>query len=205
MPDIILVHGLWYRAWAMRILADRLAASGFRTWRFSYPTRKAGLERNAVALGEYCRSVSSDELHFIGHSLGGLVVLKMLQSTRQLPPGRIVLLGTPLRGSAVAGKSTGLPGGKFLMGLSAPALTATTALVDRETGMIAGTRPQGIGRLTGALSGANDGTVSVSETRSDELADRVELPVTHTGMLVSPRVAAQCAYFLDHGHFKHAG
>ena len=207
MADVVLVHGLWYHAWSMRVLTRRLAATGLQASCFSYPTRKQDLRQNAASLAEFCNSIQTNELHFIGHSLGGLVVLQMLQSARHLPPGRIVLLGTPLRGSLVVEKSTGLPGGKFLLGLSAAALTAGASRLaaDRETGLIAGTRPFGLGRLTGGLAGPSDGTVSVSETGSDQLADRLELPVTHTGMLVSSRVAAQSAFFLSHGHFEHPG
>ncbi len=203
VADVVLVHGLWYRAWSMRVLAGRLSTDGFRCHAFSYPTRKRGLDENAALLAGFCSNIRAPELHFLGHSLGGLLITQTLRANPHLPPGRVVLLGTPLRGSAVAARSTGLPGGKFLLGLSAITLAAGAAvpLPDRDTGMIAGTRPHGLGRLTGGLAGPNDGTVSVSETVSDALRDRIELPVTHTGMLVSFRVAEQASHFLAHGRF----
>ena len=207
MAEVILVHGLWYRAWSLRVLAGRLQAAGFRASRFSYPTRHQDLDRNAVALAEYCQAMPTSNMHFIGHSLGGLVILRMLAAVWRPPPGRLVLLSTPLQGSSVARRSIRLPGGKFLLGKSARALQQGAPGIgpDRETGMIAGTRRCGLGRLTGGLQGANDGTVSVRETQADGLADRTELPVTHTGMLVSSAVAAQVAFFLSHGHFERSG
>ncbi len=128
----------------------------------------------------------------------------MLGADHDLPPGRIVLLGTPLRGSAVARRSRNLPGGEFLLGRSAEALGRgyEGVLDSRETGMIAGTRPHGAGRFTGGLSGPSDGTVSVAETRHGGLQDHLELPVTHTGMLVSAAVAGQAAEFLRTGQFS---
>jgi hypothetical protein len=74
--------------------------------------------------------------------------------------------------------------------------------VGREIGMIAGVKSLGLGRLTGQLGPHHDGTVSIEETMADFLTDRVELPVTHTGMLMSHEVAAQAANFLRTGRFK---
>jgi pimeloyl-ACP methyl ester carboxylesterase len=207
MGEVVLVHGLWYRAWSLRVLAHRLAAAGRRVHRFSYPTRKRDLAGNAAALAGFCRRLRAGELHFVAHSLGGLVLLHMLWREAQLPPGRIVLLGTPLTGSAVASRSIALPGGAFLLGLAAETLARGHGhgFGGRQAGMVSGTRPLGIGRFTGALHGPNDGTVAVAETLHEGLADRVELPVTHTGMLMSPRVAAEAAFFLENGRFRHSG
>jgi hypothetical protein len=68
--------------------------------------------------------------------------------------------------------------------------------------MIAGVRPVGLGRLVGGLEPPHDGTVAVAETRVDGLADHVCLPVTHTGMLIAPGVAAHAARFLLTGGFS---
>jgi pimeloyl-ACP methyl ester carboxylesterase len=204
LEEVILVHGLWYRAWSMRVLHRRLESAGFAVRRFSYPTRTVAPKVNAAALGEFCVASGASALHLVGHSLGGLLALQALGLAGQLPPGRLVLLGTPLAGSRVARRSASLPGGGFLLGQAARLLEAGAAHLpaNRETGMIAGVRPLGLGRLVGGLREPHDGTVCVDETRSVELAGRIELPVTHTGMLVSPRVAAQTAHFLRKGHFS---
>ena len=205
MADVVLVHGLWYRAWSMRVLAGRLSADGWRCHTFSYPTRKRSFAENASSLEEFCRGLHSKELHFVAHSLGGLLVLEMMQNDPALAAGRLVLMGSPLHGSAVAARSTRIPGGKFLLGLAGEALITGNAAIPPgcEVGMVAGTRPHGLGRVTGGLQGPSDGTVSVAETVSEGLSDRIELPVTHTGMLVSFQVAQQCSHFLSYGRFRH--
>jgi pimeloyl-ACP methyl ester carboxylesterase len=202
--EVILVHGLWYRAWSMGVLQRRLESAGFAVRRFSYPTRTVAPEISAAALAEVCAASGASALHIVGHSLGGLLALQAIGLAGQLRPGRLVLLGTPLAGSLVARRSASLPGGGFLLGQAARLLAAGAAHLpeNRETGMIAGIRPFGLGRLVGGLRMPHDGTVGVDETQSVELSGRVELPVTHTGMLVSPTVAAQLAHFLRRGRFS---
>jgi pimeloyl-ACP methyl ester carboxylesterase len=203
VAEVILVHGLWYRAWSMRILRRRLEQAGFRVRSFSYPTRTRAPEVNAAELAQFAAQRSAPEQHFLGHSLGGLLVLQMLGQSPPLPPGRVVLLGTPLQGSSVARRIVTWPGFGQLLGASAGVLQAGSRGLwpERETGMIAGTRAVGLGRLAAQLAAPHDGTVTVAETRSDQLADRIELPVTHTGMLVSDQVARYSAHFFRKGRF----
>jgi pimeloyl-ACP methyl ester carboxylesterase len=201
--EVILVHGLWYRAWSMRVLRRRLELAGFGVRSFSYPTRTSTPETNAEALRDFAVARPASQLHFVAHSLGGLLVLLMLRKTQVLPPGRIVLLGSPLRGSAVARRISDWPGFGFMLGQAADLLCSGSSTLppDRPTGMIAGVRPVGLGRFAGRLDAPHDGTVSVAETESVDLAARIELPVTHTGMLVSRAVAEQAACFLHEGCF----
>ena len=140
----------------------------------------------------------------MAHSLGGLVTLRMLADNGDLPPGRVVLLGSPLRGSASARKSTELPGGGRLIGAVRSALSSgiTVPLIGRDIGMIAGSRSVGLGLLLGGLDGPGDGTVAVSETRSEGLREHRLLPVTHTGMLFSKEVAREVTGFLRTGNFS---
>ena len=147
----------------------------------------------------------ADQTHFLGHSLGGLLILMMMQNTAWNRPGRLLFLGTPLNGSAVARRAAGWPGGEHLFGMATERL-ASGALhwpEGREAGMIAGTQALGLGRVAGGLEVPNDGTVSVIETRNPNLSDRLEIAVTHTGLLYSREVAAQSAAFLSTGRFDH--
>ena len=72
---------------------------------------------------------------------------------------------------------------------------------NRELGIIAGTRAVGLGRLFVKFEGDSDGTVAVSETRLPGATDFVTLPVSHTGMMLSPRVAREAAAFFQTGRF----
>ena len=201
---VVLVHGLWFGAWSMRLLERRLRRAGFATCRFRYRSIRHGLDVHAAALRHFLASRGLTAPDFVAHSLGGLVTLRMLDDRPELPPGRIVLLGSPLQGSRVAGKSARIPGFARLLGQVRTALEAGFSRIPRDwqTGMIAGSRSVGLGLLVGGTAGAGDGTVAVRETRAEGLRDHLVLPVTHTGMLLSRMVARQVAGFLRSGSFS---
>jgi hypothetical protein len=115
-----------------------------------------------------------------------------------------LLLGTPLAGSRVARRIANWPGGKLLLGHSGDLLADGADAPDPTwtCGMIAGTRGIGLGRLSGVRLGPGDGTVALEETRHPMVSERLELPVSHTGLLVSRTVAEQAAHFLAKGHFR---
>jgi hypothetical protein len=159
------------------------------------------------SLIDLARSQSAQELHFVGHSLGGLVILKALEITDDLPPGRAVLLGTPVQGSRAAqGVARWLPFGKAILGSAVNeeivSATARQWSGRREVGVIAGSMGMGLGRLFAHLDTEHDGTVTVAETRLPGAKDQIVLPTSHTGMLFSAEVAEQAAHFLRHGVFR---
>ena len=195
---VILVHGLWFGAWAMGRLARRLGEAGFVARHFRYGSISAGLESHARRLHEFCLHHQGESLQFVAHSLGGLVVLNMLSRFDSLAPGRVVLLGSPLAGSAVARKAGAIRPARRLFGPVGRGLEAGYAGFPDgwEVGMIAGSRGFGLGLLVGGVGGPNDGTVAVAETQHRQLRDHVVLPVTHTGMLFSAKVARQAVLFL---------
>jgi pimeloyl-ACP methyl ester carboxylesterase len=202
--EVVLVHGLWFGPGAMAWLAGKLVAEGYAVRRFAYSTTTDGLAVQARRLADYARASQAVRQHFIGHSLGGLVTLRMLASEVGIPTGRVVLLGTPLGGSIVARKSRRVPGGGKLLGQARPALEEGYAVLpaDRDTGMIAGSRSVGLGLLLGGAGRPGDGTVAVRETRHAGLKDHLVGKMTHTGMLFSAQVARQSAHFLKNGCFK---
>src|SRR5258708_5623783 len=170
---VVYVHGLWVTGgeafWLRRRLEQDLAA---RTLAFPYPSVTADITANARALAEFLSPIRANTLHLVGHSLGGLVILKLFEETAdtpaRLPPGRIVLLGSPMRGSRSARNFARLPFGKKIMGLG-----ATGELMGlrerrwdgaRDLGLIAGDLGIGLGRLAGAPGGARGGTLLVSQT-----------------------------------------
>jgi hypothetical protein len=140
-----------------------------------------------------------------------LVILKLFEENgdaqARLPPGRIVLLGSPLRGSRSAVNLARLPFGKKIMGLGVgEELLASRERSSwnraRDLGVIAGDLGVGLGRLVGTLRGPSDGTILVEETELDGTADRVVLRVSHTGMLFSAAVARAAGAFLSTGRFS---
>ena len=206
MPaKILLIHGLWNRGWSMAAVAKRLRARGHSVMVFSYATRSDGLDGHADELHRFISKAAPGELHLVGHSMGGLVILNMLSRFDDLPPGRVVLMGTPVRGSRVVKRLENLPGQKLMFGKAAEDLLKGFRQLpaNRQTGMIRGTRAMGLGRVVGKHDEPNDGSVGVSETQLEGLADSIELAVAHSEMLLSSEVVDQVEQFVLNGRFMH--
>jgi pimeloyl-ACP methyl ester carboxylesterase len=205
---IVLVHGLWMSGFQLKVLQHRLESAGnFRVVPYSYPTVSGGMADHARGLLELARKQRVDELHFVGHSLGGLVILRALELTDDLPSGRAVLLGTPSQGSRAAqGVARVVPFGKAILGAAVNAECVDCAPREykghRDVGVIAGSMGVGLGRLFATLPGDHDGTVLVEETYLPGSKDHIVLSISHTGMLFSTEVAGQAACFLRQGAFR---
>lgn len=199
---MILVHGLWVPGVVMQPLAARLERAGYRCHTFSYMGAGRPLEVHAERLARCARDIG--RAHFIGHSLGGLVVMEALNAHADVQVGRVVLLGTAALG-CYAGRRLARHGpGRWFLGQSQELWREGRAAhwTRREAlGVLAGSLPLGLGRLFGPLPGVNDGVVRLEETAIEGMADRVVLPVGHSAMLISARVAAQVCAFLSDGKF----
>jgi hypothetical protein len=118
--------------------------------------------------------------------------------------GRVVLLGTPANGCYAGRRLAKYPSGRWFLGESENLWREGRAARwsrPEALGVIAGTLPLGLGRLFGPLPGVNDGVVALAETAIEGMAERVVLPIGHSAMLISARVAAQVAAFLSNGKF----
>jgi pimeloyl-ACP methyl ester carboxylesterase len=202
--NIGLVHGLWNRGWSMAVMAKRLRLRGHKVAVYSYPTRADTLDGHADGLHKFLLANKAHELHLIGHSMGGLVILNMFNKYDDLPSGRVVLMGTPVKGASIVKRLEKLPGQNFIFGKSRDNLLQgfQHAPPGRETGMIRGNRAFGLGQIVGGHDEANDGSITISETELDGLKDSIELNVSHSAMLVSSEVVEQVEQFLLHGGFK---
>jgi len=210
-PTLLFIHGLWMtgaEAFAFRRRMER--DHGFDTTFLAYRTTQEPLDAVIDKLREHIERQRPDTLHIAAHSLGGLVALNFLARHHAMtPPGRLVLLGSPVKGSAAARRLSGFEFGRRLIGPVATEVLLAAWRRDgmaadalpRDTGVIAGTRPMGLGRWVAGFDEPNDGTVAVAETELDGARDRLVLPVSHLGMLMSPRVAAACGQFFREGRF----
>jgi pimeloyl-ACP methyl ester carboxylesterase len=207
---VVLVHGVWMPGAVMAWLRQHLAHHhGFRGHLFSYASIRGTLDENAELLADFIRDLGIDNAHLVGHSLGGVVSLRMLALNDDAPPGRLVCLGSPLCGCRVASTLTRHSWGNSILGkalvagvLDEAAIHWAARVTDhREIGIIAGTRPMGVGRLVTTFDEDCDGTVTVSETRLPGARDHLCLPVSHMGMTMSRAVADQTAAFLRRGEF----
>jgi pimeloyl-ACP methyl ester carboxylesterase len=211
LPDpapVVLVHGLWLNGLEFFLLRDRLRAAGFEPVTLRYSSTQVTLEDAAAQLGERLRSFGGPA-HVVAHSLGGVIALEALANERGLPPGRAVLLGSPVQGSRAASAIARWSHGPQILGQLATAELAGTRgrrwEGSREIGVIAGTRSAGMGRLFADLAQPNDGTVCVDETLLPGAAATLELDVSHTGMVFSSAVARATVRFLENGRFQDPG
>src|SRR5690606_23992463 len=204
---VIVVHGLWMPGTETVLLRRRLRSAGYSPALFRYKSVTRTLSDNAKALAEFADSVPADTLHFVGHSLGGVLTLDMLSRHTIDRPGRVVCIGSPLRGTLVGARlqSFGL-GGQRIIRKSLDELVTRGGLPHwsspREVGVVAGDLPVGLGRPFG-LRGPNDGMVTVEETKLPGAADHIVLHLSHTALLMSARAANQVVHFLEHGRFQH--
>ena len=203
---IVIVHGLWMRGWVMACLAWRLRRCGFQVVSFSYPSVRDTLAENAFRLSGFVSELDTSRIHFVGHSLGGLVLLQMLVSHPDARAGRVVLLGCPYRSSFAANKLCRSGLGRRLLGRSIAQWLGHLEPInigDHEIGAIAGSQRLGAGRLIGGIPQPNDGVVMVEETKLNGARDQIVLNVCHSCMLVSAEVARQACAFLRQGYFLH--
>jgi pimeloyl-ACP methyl ester carboxylesterase len=205
-PDtVVLVHGLWVHGIVMMLMQHRIERAGYRVIRYSYPSMRLTLTENVERFARFVRTLGEERLHFVGHSLGGLVVLRTLLDSPPAHPGRIVLLGTPFAECFSAHRLVGLPGGATALGRSMAQWLAEprpNGLQRLDIGAIAGTLSIGLGRLIASdLPRPNDGVVCVSETRIPGMRDHVVVRASHTTLVLADAVNRQVCAYLDRGQF----
>ncbi len=203
---VVCVHGLYMKGWVMKPISYHLKSYGHECMQFSYNSLASDPKENARRLSQFVARLDADIVHFVGHSLGGLILLHYFQNYDQGKPGRVVMLGTPLTGSGVA---RFLAKNKYfkinMLGASAKTLLGDIPSWSgaRPLAVFAGNRGQGVGKLLGApLDKPNDGTVAVSETKIKNCTVHIEIPYSHTSMLVAKPVATSVDQFLRTGDIE---
>lgn len=205
---VVLVHGLGRSPASMMVLAQRLEWAGYGVVIVGYKSLSAAFPEQvatARSVVEEC-CTESPKVHFVGHSLGGLVIRRYLADTPPEQLGRVVLLAPPNQGSLFPEWLRDVPLGPELLGPVGTALgtdstdiPATLPPPDYEMGIIAGTRSiQPIGHL--AIPGPDDGIVSVEQTRVEGVPVMV-LPRSHTFIMSSRYTAQAVIRFLRTGEF----
>ena len=165
-----------------------------------------GMEEITAHLQDFVRGLDAQTVHFIGHSLGGLVIYRFFERYPRQPPGRVVFLGSPCvasKAAVQAGHSrfmTALMGRPVAEELLRPRQRRWR--FGRPLGIIAGSYSFGFGQFLAGFEEDSDGTVAVSETRLPGATGHIVIPVSHMGMLVSARVARETAWFLREGRFS---
>jgi len=210
---VVLLHGLARSAYSMKKLEDHLTKEGYTVANIGYPSRRHSVETLAnIAIEQgirVCRKHDCDRIHFVTHSLGGILVRIYLKQHLLDNLGRVVMLGPPNHGSEIVDNLKGNfafrlfngPAGSQL-GTHAIDIPNSLGPVDFELGVIAGTRHANP-LLSVYLSKSHDGKVSVASTRIEGMTDFLALPTMHSFMMRNEIVIEQTIYFLAHGCFQH--
>lgn len=199
---VVLIHGIWMTGLDMSLLRYRLKQCGFKAVQFSYPTVRSNLKDNAAKLQRFVHKLDAETVHYVAHSLGGLLLRQFFHDYPEQRPGRVVTLGTPHAGSQVARRMGSHPFSRMLLGQSF--LHGLRGDVppwqgNRELAVFAGRISVGVGRLIQKLPKPNDGTVAVQETVLPGMRMHQVFDTTHMGLLFSDEVAQATCEFLHQG------
>jgi|TARA_B110000879_G_scaffold212921_1_gene311943 hypothetical protein len=208
---VVLLHGLGRLSNSMSELETKLAPAGYSVANIKYPSRSHPIDVLAVdAIGRgltQCRGERKSEIHFITHSLGG-ILLRYYLSQNTIPElGRVVMLGPPNQGSEIVDGLLPLPGFGFIGGPAGVALGTgegsiieSLGPVDFNLGIIAGST--NINPLEFLfIAGPSDSIVSIESTKVRGMNAHIVLPVTHTFMMRNNEVIEQAIHYLKTGSF----
>ena len=208
---VVLLHGLARSASAMAPLEDALAEAGYDVANVDYPSRTKPIEELApLAVGTGVTACGDDRpIHFVTHSLGGILVRYYLADNTIEGLGRVVMLAPPNQGSQVVDAYRDVLGYQALNGPAGLQLGTDKASVPLalgpvrfDLGVIAGNKTFNP-ILSLSLPNPDDGKVSVASTKVDGMRDFIELPYTHTFIMRIDDVISQVKHYLAHGRFAH--
>ncbi len=209
-PVVFLLHGLANSPIAMKALELEGRKRGYVVVNWGYRTRHHSVDEIATKLAKAVKPFEngSGPIHFVGHSMGGIVIRRLLDIHRPKNLGRVVMIGTPNQGSDVAERVGDWHLFQFLYGQTGQDLRKQTT----STAVVAGIPPCEFGVIAGGtgtrygmnplLPGDDDGLVTVVSTRIPGMTDWIRLPHAHGLMQVMPRTVHNTFLFLETGRFE---
>jgi pimeloyl-ACP methyl ester carboxylesterase len=189
-----------------------LEGCGFATLNQDYASRRKALEALAEdihpAIQRFADGIDGS-VHFVGHSMGGLLARVYIARHRPARLGRVVMLGTPNSGSEIADRLKHIgayrawfgPAGQQLVTQRDATIAAMFPPIDYPVGIIAGNRS--VDPIMSAfLPKPHDGRVSVENTRLDGMADHIIVGTSHPWLVRNGRAIEQAITFVRDGSFR---
>jgi esterase/lipase len=212
---VILLHGIIRNHFDMLLLEKRMKKEGYACINIKYPSTKHAIEELAEQINTRLEQnedyTGAHKVHFVAHSMGGLITRHILAKHRPANLGSVVMLGTPNKGSEMADyladhKYLATPF-HFIFGPSASQLRThhkhfENEIIDFPLGIIAS--DASLNPIGKQVFGApNDTVVSIESTKIEGMSDHIIIPSPHALMMFDPRIINQVARFLKYGKFDH--
>lgn len=206
---VVLLHGLAKSKYCMKKLQRILSQQGYQVVNCSYPSLQYPIEQLAdMAINNALKQCkNANKIHFVTHSMGGILVRLYLQNHQLEQLGKVVMLGPPNQGSPlidyarrIVGKNIFKQQAGMRLGCSQEGITQQLGGADFNLGVIAGNRT--VNPILSLIIGCkNDGKVSVESTKLAGMKAHITMPVTHAFMMFNNKVIKQVLHFLEEGEF----
>lgn len=207
---VILLHGLGRTSRSMRPLEKHLKKHGYCVINIGYPSRKFSIEKLANYIQSEIQMKCTDKaanIHFVTHSLGGIILRYYLQNNQLERLGRVVMLSPPNKGSEIIDRmekyfffSMIMGPASLQLGTDPDSIPNILEPVDFELGIIAGTATLNP-LFSLMIPGDDDGIVSVERSKVSGMKDFLTVPHSHTFIMKSKEVKGQIVHFLNNGRF----
>lgn len=209
---VVLLHGLIRTKGSMKRMGRALEAQGYRVCNVGYPSTRHEIrqlaEEYVYPAIQACVQDSESPVHFVTHSMGGILVRQLATDRLKDRMGRVVMLSPPNGGSEVVDrignwwlfKAINGPAGSEL-GTGEDSLPQQLGPPDFELGIITGTRTINPINSLMMIDGKDDGKVSVESARLEGMKDFLALPVSHPFIMKKRRAIEETLHFLEEGRF----
>jgi pimeloyl-ACP methyl ester carboxylesterase len=210
---VVLLHGITKTARIMRKMESYLTQHGYEVYNDHYRSTQFRIQELAKSIHKRIQQHCPEKkrkIHFVGHSMGGLIIREIISKYRPQSLGRVIMIGSPNKGSTVVDlmrrfrfyeKLFGPAG--IQMGTDHESIIHELGEVDFELGVIAGSRTIEPWFSWFVLNGPNDGKVSVESTKLDGMQDHIVIKTHHHALPNNKKVMQQTLHFLQHGKFQH--